>query len=93
MQLTLRCTVLTPVVKLWLRRKDPKALVKASLGQDPAKQRWVIPGFRVWPSDVDFNLHKSNSTYAADMDIARSNVSPTGCCPACRHADIIHPSP
>lgn len=36
----------------------------------------IVRGFRVWPSDVDYNLHKSNSTYASDMDIARSNVSP-----------------
>jgi hypothetical protein len=68
-------SVLTPVVKLWLRRKNPQALIKASLGEDPASQRILVPGFRVWPSDVDYNLHKSNSTYAADMDVARSSVS------------------
>ncbi|KAH8078028.1 hypothetical protein HD553DRAFT_346409 [Filobasidium floriforme] len=67
--------ILTPVVKLWLRRKNPRALIKASLGEDPANQRILVPGFRVWPSDVDYNLHKSNSTYAADMDVARSNAA------------------
>lgn len=66
---------MTPVFRLWRRRNNSHALIRSTLSQDPSKLKIVVPGFRVWPSDVDYNMHKSNSTYASDMDVARSNVS------------------
>jgi len=66
---------MTPVFRLWRRRNNSQALIRSTLSQDPSKLKIVVPGFRVWPSDVDYNMHKSNSTYASDMDVARSNVS------------------
>lgn len=68
--------VLLPILKLQFQKKNAEALVRRVKGQDPMKLKRVVPGYRTWPSDVDYNLHKSNATYAADMDIARSNVRP-----------------
>jgi hypothetical protein len=72
----LSLTVLLPVVRLFRRKKDAAALIRTVRGQDPSKIKILVPGYRVWPSDVDYNMHKSNSTYASDMDVARSTVSP-----------------
>lgn len=36
--------------------------------------RPLITTTRNWPGECDYNIHKSNSTYFADMDIARAHL-------------------
>ena len=59
--------VLEPVVRLQLRKKDPEALIRNTKGRDPMTIREVIKGFRAFPSECDYNMHKSS----ACLDVLR----------------------
>ncbi len=59
-------------MNLWFRLL--KILLLGFLGK-PVK--WDAPTqvfFRVWPTDLDINLHMTNSRYLAMMDLARVNM-------------------
>ena len=59
-------------MNLWFR------LIKIMLlGYFAARVKWDEPtqvSFRCWPTDLDINLHMTNSRYLALMDLARVNM-------------------
>ena len=59
-------------MNLWFRLL--KILLLGFLGK---RVKWDAPTrvfFRVWPTDLDINLHMTNSRYLAMMDMARINM-------------------